>query len=269
MAITADYQFELRGLLLGDGTDYEVTKVQGLDMPDVRARTLDPYRHGLVGVGDHWFGAREVIIDLDVLGTPGADLANKLRDLATATQPSSSDLVMSYRLEGESTRRINVRPIGRTYPVDVAATRGFVPVALRFVAYDPRLYADAETSTPITIASGAVNGSATITNAGTFETLPVMTMTGGVPTTSLSMTNLADSSRVVKVLTTGLATADILVVNFAKRTVTVNGVNRYDLVDATTRWWRLLPAGNIVSVSRPTGDAYGSTFTFTHRDAWV
>lgn len=269
MAISADYQFEFNGLLTGPGTAYEFVSVDGLDMPPVRVQSADRHGHGLVAVGSDWLSLRVVELHLEVWGTPGSDLAGKMAALAAALIPSSSDITVAYRLEGESTRRFYARPRGRRFAVTYSATRGlYDKVTLRFEAHDPRLYADTATASTITVAAAGTQATSTLTNGGIFETLPTATLTGGIPTGWVRFTHNG-LAQAVKVLTTGLATADVMVVDFATKSVAVNGAARDDLVDSTSRWFGLAAGGNSVKVDRQSTDAYATAAAFSFRDAWI
>ncbi len=141
MPVTADFQVEYASLLLGPGTDYEILKIEGLDMPAVRTNDLlKDTTDGAFG-GKDILGIRVVTITLEVNGTPGPDLAQKLRTLATAWNRKQTDSALTYRLESGGVRHVNGRPRRCAWAVEKwAFDVGIVPTILQLECTDPNIY---------------------------------------------------------------------------------------------------------------------------------
>jgi hypothetical protein len=59
----------------------------------------------------------------------------------------------------------------------------------------------------------------------------------------------------------------LLEVDFRLHTITLNGVNRFDLMPADSQWWKLQPGVNVIQYQR-TDSGASSTMTLRHRDVW-
>ena len=115
---------------------------------------------------------------------------------------------------------------------------------------------------PFTLPAGAPPMSVAVTNAGSFETRPLVTIMG--PITSPAVVNQT-TGQAVSFTGMALAASDVLAVDFAARQATLNGV--YRTADVGSSWWVLPPGSTTVQVTG-TG-ATGSTMTVAWRDAWI
>jgi hypothetical protein len=202
-----------------------------------------------------------------------------LRDVARATMQQSvpvSDLAL-LRLDEPIPKQMLVRRSGaltETYPVptDVVFTVGLV-------APDPRKYSTvlhsltanqgagpagltSPNTTPFTLPAGAPPMSASATNAGSFETRPVVTIAG--PVTAPAVVNQA-TGQSVSYSALALGASDVLAVDFLNRQALLNGVFRP--ADLWSSWWVMPPGTTGVQV---TGTAStGASMTAAWRDAWI
>ncbi len=278
--ITTDYQFEYAGVLFVDGAQRDLVEAVGFGLPEMRTSDTDrPRDHGMLEGAD-FLGQRTIEIELEILGTSAADLDAQLTALATMNakiDATEQPLVWQFPSEGKrrSFARLRKRPVtvDRDYVFNVAHVR------MQFVATDPRIYDNTQSSSPLTlpVASGGLGwplgwplgwgsssgGFANVTNAGTFPTRPVVTFVG--PLTSPNLQNV----------TTGLTwecmfdlqTGDTLVVDFDARTVLLNGTaSRYSFVTAESQWWELVPGVNQLKLGASAGT--GSA-TVAFRSAWI
>ncbi len=97
----------------------------------------------------------------------------------------------------------------------------------------------------------------TATNAGDYPTRPTLTVVG----TATSPVTLSINGRVLKV-NSAVPSGQTLTVDAAAKTIVLNGVSRYDLLDNTSQWPFLLPGANAVVY---TG---GGTATLGYRAAY-
>lgn len=116
---------------------------------------------------------------------------------------------------------------------------------------------------PFTLMAGAPPGEVVISNAGTFETRPTVTVTG--PLTSPSISNLTYG---MTVSFTGLtlASTDVLTLDMDAKVVYLNGAMR--VADLASAWWVLQPGDNIIELAAPTSGA-GASIAVSWRDAWI
>jgi hypothetical protein len=144
--ITADGQLEWRGTLLGSGSPFRMSKLEGwLDLPEMRADNPDrPGRHGGFQ-GNQLAGQRTVTLSYLVKGVPAAEFGAVVTTLRTITAPAERPLEepLVVRLDGESWLA-NARCVRRTINVEKYYALGYTTGAIQWQATDPRLYSVAE-----------------------------------------------------------------------------------------------------------------------------
>jgi Phage tail protein len=122
---------------------------------------------------------------------------------------------------------------------------------------------------PVTLPAGfpgsvpAINSAVTCVNAGTFETRPVITISG--PITSPQVVN-ASTAQVVSFTGLNLAATDQLVLYTDNRQSFLNG--SFSPADTGSAWWVLEPGETQVYL---TGDNFagGATLTVSYSSAWL
>lgn len=115
---------------------------------------------------------------------------------------------------------------------------------------------------PFTLPAGAPPMAVAVTNAGSFETRPTITIAG--PITGPAVVNQTTGAAVSFSGMT-LAAGDQLVVDLLAKQSYLNGV--YRTADVSSSWWSLPPGTTTVQVTG-TGST-GSTMTVAWRDAWI
>lgn len=139
--ITGDYQFELRGLLMGEGTSYRMRRgsPQGLGVPDTKTQdTALAHAHGSVGGRDH-LGVRTLTFELFVT-QPDADAAwALLPPVIEAWAPSSTDLPLHFRVPGLGHLSVSGRPRGLVVNSEMVVA-GRLDMLATFVALDPTVH---------------------------------------------------------------------------------------------------------------------------------
>lgn len=249
-APTINGQWEIAGLLIGQGTLYPIDEVQGLGMPEVRAAEIQFVdRDGGHSTRER-LASREIVLAIGVDGDPDtAGYATLIDNLASALRPSDSDVLARWRRFGR-TRRVTARPRGLVLPWDDPFHLGAARVACRLICLDPVIYEEAET-----VVAGT--GAQTATNNGNYAVYPVVTITG--PSAGVTLRNNSDGGKqIVLVDLSGTTTVD-----FKTLTVTVGGAARPQAVQPGSLWWRLLPGSNSLQL-----DGAGS-FSVAFRSGWV
>lgn len=293
-----DYQLSFGGLTLGDGTSYELTDWTGFYRRSVELLNppLPRYHGGLVGAS--YSTPRTIDLAVEVVADLSLALADRQADLATkrdvfmaAVQPLvDSEGPLTFKLPGQAARRMNCRTGRADSSISVESEFGIARLTAQFVAADPVIYADTESSLilspfapsaglsyPVTYpkaygAAGTGAGSIAA-NAGDWETWPTITITG--PTTGVLTNPQLDN------VTTGLTLALTanggvsistgqslqIVMHPRDRSIAfTTGASRYG--QYTGDFWPLAPGDNEIRF-RASGDTTGATATVTWRSAWI
>lgn len=115
---------------------------------------------------------------------------------------------------------------------------------------------------PLALPDLPTGGPVTVTNAGTFETRPTVTVTGAI--SSPRITHLGTSEQ-VSFPSAVLAAGDVLVLDLDLRQARLNGA--FQPADPLSGWWVLGPGDAGVGLA---GASDGSaTMTVEWRDAWI
>lgn len=277
-----DGQVEYDGLRWGaDG--YEIQNAWGLDdLPDLRTSDVPrPRDHGRFPGGDYSDGRTpgfQIIVHAD---TPG-ELRTKLDALRLVTSPRQTEAPLVFQLPGLDPLRIYCRPRRRAIPSGRGLFVGHAEAAIEFAASDPRIYDNAEQTAsvgieagsgglefplefPIVFGTAGTSNTIDAVNAGTFESRPLARIDG--PATNPSIENLT-TGQLLR-FTGDIPAGDYLAVDFAERTVLLNGTaSRYSWVNDPDQWWTLVPGTNEVRFSAASS-AGGALLTLTWRSAWL
>lgn len=274
------YQLSFQGLTMGAGTPYTVTKMTGLDLPQIRS--TDPGRPGDQGefIGLDLYGGRDITIDFELIPvlSAGTNLQQLLLNLRQVFEVQGvTELPLYVQLPNLPLLCAMVRTRKATYPIDLdySAAEIAKPV-IQVHATDPRLYA-APTSTvtidlpqnvttgltfpvtfPVTFGGGGGN-QAVITNYGNTEMRPVLVVNG--PCTNPTVTNLSISGYPALTFANPtqsgktLASGQSLVVDLDFRTITfyassgaVGSPRPYWLQPGST-WFNLPPGASTLEFS--------------------
>lgn len=231
--------------------------------------------------GDHgayatpqWYGPRTITLTVQATARSQA-----LRDVARAFLQQAipvSDLA-TLRWDEPVPVQMGVRrsgPILETY-----ATLNEAVFSVPLIAPDPRKYSTVlhqVTATqaspapglappltpPFTLPPGAPPMAVVCVNAGSFETRPLITITG--PVSNPAVVNQTTGQSISFTGTT-LAAGDVLTIDLAARQAYLNGT--YRTADTFSSWWVLPPGSTTVQASGAAGT--GSTMTVAWRDAWI
>lgn len=263
------------GQVDGNGIGWILTGFDGLDSPDTAGQVVQRQ-------GDHggwatpqFYAPRALTLTLTARAPSWA-----LRDAARALLQQAvpiSDLALLTVAEAVP-KQLLVRRSGRiteAYPGEQTE----VDFTIGLIAPDPRKYtAVLQQATanqgagpaglappwtpPITLPAGAPPMTVSATNGGSFETRPVVTITG--PVTSPALVNQT-TGQVVSYSALTLGASDVLAVDFLNKQALLNGVFR--TADLTSSWWVMPPGATGIQM---TGTASaGASMTVAWRDAWI
>lgn len=276
--ITAAWQFELNGLLMGYGTTYTTIAFDTWAAPEVRAgESSRAQAHGDYP-GTDWLGGRLITLEFSVNpSTQPVEIAARQALTAAWCPPSDGSTVPLVWREGDGvTYRVNGKP-------RLASPRAEyrLPTECRFVGSDPRIYANtlSTASTPLTTAtsgltfpatapfvfgSGGTGNTMSCANAGTFPTSWVATFTG--PLVAPELVHLGTGKRIT-LSGASLAAGETLVVDSDARTVLLNGTaSRYSWLAPTSQWFSLAAGANSVMLLGASGSG---SVSLAWRSAWI
>lgn len=239
---------QFSNLLIGAGTAYPIESIGGLDLPPLR--TFDVPRVGIDGFtpGGDLYDGRVIRVRAGIDGTnDGGGLeakVNELRRVLSRQVSASMPSPLSFQWYGQSRRFVRALPRRWAMNYDPETNALNLPtVDIEFEAPDPTILSATEQSQNLIPALPTA-----IVNSGTYPTWPVIRITGVTfsPVTPQAFTHLPSGQTVTL---SGMTTvsSDVMLVDFATRTVTINGVNHYEWVDPTTQWWSLQPGGNMLN----------------------
>lgn len=278
--ITADGQLEWRGTVLGTGTPFRMTKLEGwLDLTEIRGQDPDrPGRHGAFQ-GGQLAGKRTITFSYLIKGVPLQDFGAVVQTLRNITAPTEQPVEepLVVRLSGQSWL-VNARCVRRTIDVERYYAVGYTTGAVQWQATDPRIYSQAEqTATvglpappvdglrfplrfPLSFGTGRSGGRLIAANAGGAASWPVWEITG--PVTGPVITNRDSGQRLRFDPAFTVGAGQRLVIDTDARTVLLNGVNYSARL--FTRQWFPIPALGSVRVDFSAA-AYQPTATLTGR----
>jgi Phage tail protein len=238
------------GAVDANGIAWLINKLEGWDGPDVQGGGVIPKS------GDHgawatpqYYAARNLTLTVTAMAPTQA-----LRDLARSLLQQAipvSDLA-TFTINEPIPKQALVRRSGKV--PETYTDLGAVTFTIGLVAPDPRKYsaqqliaqANAAPSTgigfvspftsPFTPPAQPPSGSVIITNTGSFETRPLVTVTG--PVTSPSLTNVT-TGQTVSWSGLVLGPSDVLAADFSLAQGLLNGV--YRPADLFSSWWTLPP----------------------------
>ncbi|WCO67869.1 hypothetical protein PO878_03915 [Iamia majanohamensis] len=276
MAELNEFEWELDGLLMGDGTPYPVISAEGLeDLADTATEGMDRSDNGRTS-GQSRMRDRAVTITLG----PNYWSAAEKNALKAAVSPSVDGVtpkLLRWRPEGEPTKRALVKPRGKPLdlPGDLSewvykSPRAFV----NLTAPDPVVYSDATTATAFEVA-GTSGGADTVAvvNAGSLAaTSPgcmTWTITAGASGCVWPYLRHSPNANEQWLLSESLTAGQVVTVTTGR--VTYLGLT---LKLATVKgpsgspipfWPVLRPGSNNIVMGCLDG---GFTATLTHRSTW-
>jgi Phage tail protein len=263
------------GQVDSDGIAWLWQKLEGWDGPDVTGGLLQRAADHGAWPSPQFYQPRT--LTWTVMATAPTQAQ---RDLARAKLsqaiPVSELAVLRY--DEPIPKQAQVRRSGKiteTYP-----TLTDVSFNIGLVAPDPRKYSTAVkvvTTTvstassgftfpvtfPVTIPAGQPPGTGvTVTNAGNFETRPVVAVRGPVTAPALVNTSTGQS---VSFSALTLTSNDLLAVDFSIQQAFLNGT--YRPADPASVWWNLAPGTTVIALQATTNP--GATLEAVFQDAFI
>lgn len=251
------------GIKLNSDEGYYLDEpLEGFDLPNIRTSSFDlSGRDGGI-VARQFYGMRAITLTGRIWDYDGAALAARRRALQEAVAKKSVTLRL-FTYDG-AVYQIECNVIDFKMPI--LRTPNLSGFKIELVAPDPLIYDYTEGSifeayltkvtgsgypTPylLPIAWPAGGIPANIVNSGATTVYPVITLTniGSNP----KITNV-DAAEVIQYMG-GIGTGDQLVIDMAKRTVTLNGSNVRALLSNSSTFWGLKPGDNLLKLESDGG----------------
>ena len=268
------YNFNSRIILNDVSTD--TTRYVLLNTPNITdtlvINTEDekPEEAGIIDYGSK-FGKGQWTVPITLYASSNENMAALIQTLKQAFNP---DLLEADSTYGETTSYLGYHPLDWTETV-CSTSRAFRIYAksqetpkvsmdnmsgsirksnLQLKVADPRKYLQSATT---------LSGAGTATNAGTYTTPIVITITAsGATSTSLAITNSTTSKSIY--VTTALANNDSLVIDTGLHSCKLNGTEKRSLLSGSTEWWLLNSGNNTLAFTNGTN----ATVSFSWRSAW-
>jgi hypothetical protein len=258
--ITQDGQVEWRGLLLGAGTSYRYTNLEGwMDLPEVRDGDIDfDNVHG-AQPGQLLVGRRVVTLSF-TMSLSTEDFGPAQRALRAATSPADNPAEEPLVVQWDGVRQmVNARVMKRAIPSQRNNGMGYSQGAIQWRATNPRLLQLPQQlggpvsppsaggggllwplTYPLVWGSALAGGEMLLTNDGDAPAQPVFRITG--PCTGPVITNADTGQQLAFDPAYVLPAGAQLLLTYENRSVLLNdGVSRSNQLD--TRQWFTLPVG--------------------------
>lgn len=269
--ITRDFQYEYNNFLFGSGTPYQTETVEGiLGLPAVRTNDDENQEDHGDHAGVDLLPGRTITVAMNILGT-SFDIQDRIDAAIVAFQTSRRDAFMEFpwitQRPGHNKRFVYARARNPTFPSNYDTAKGKARGGVMFFATDPRFYSLQETLTVITAPADSTTAQADVPMLGNMKdgTYPIIEIDG--PSTNPRITNANDDGRAIR-LDVVVGVDQTLVIDTKRKHVTLQGVDRYEVVRADNQWWSLLPGDNTIVYTRNT-NSLPSEMRVRHHDAWV
>lgn len=266
--MVADWEYSYNGFTFGGAQLSQVFEVLGLtEMPAIREDLSDKVGgHGGFSFMDR-LSMRRVTFSGDVVATTMAALEAERNTMQTAFGPQAAVLPLVFKrpgLPGSGQHRIYAKPSRLALPLNLGYSLAYGQWSVQFLAEDPLIYDDAESSvvTPVTTPSGIANAGNIASN---FHSVKV-----DGPGTTFTLRQSVDTTKKL-IINTTLAGGEFFTVNFLDRTIIDNtSASLYGSVDPTSVWWDI-PAAATTNVQLIVGSgSTGATqATWKWRSAWL
>jgi hypothetical protein len=282
--ITGDGQLEWRSTLLGTGTSYGLTKVEGWlgDLPPFRGDDFDrPSRHGMFPGASEM--SKRTVTWSGLIACPPGMLASLRDAVALMTAPAEVPVEEPLVIRDIGTAWMCMaRAKRRTVGIDIYTPVGYAQYAIQWEATDPKLYSPAlhSASTPLAsppttglvfpltfpldFGAGPTGGFMSVVNAGSVSTWPTFTIAG--PVTGPVLTNHATGQQLLFDPTFTVTAGQSLVIDTDQRQVTLNGIARNDLL-FTRGWFPLNPGTTRIDFTSAGAYSPSALCTVNWRDA--
>ena len=268
--LTADWEVEYSGLLLGGDTSYAWVGDNVGSLPAVRTSRQMRLRQDGAHAGDSFLGVRTIQLIFEVYESTEAAFDTTIQALTEAFSPAGMKPLYLQKPGFALGRKvyINAEPVRMEIPGNLEHYHRIPTVTIELECADP-LYYDDQTSSVVGLQLGQgvgglswpltwplnwgtyQSGSIQAVNNGSRITYPTVTFTG--PLVSPKLTNQTTGLHIEFDIT--LTASQTLVVDTGiARTVLLNGTaSRYNTMTSDSTWFGLSPGGDYLRFSAASG----------------
>lgn len=281
--ITLDWQQEYNGLLLGDGTTFELIEGSNwFGWPAVTSSTVNRMgAHGGIP-GRHSLPAKTFAATWDIKASDEATFKARRQAFSSAfavRTEATDEQPFVFRVE-DTLYQIKCRPIDQSIPLNNDFARLYTVAAVRFEASWPLVQSLLEKSVTLNIATttagltfplvfplvfgAGTGGSASVVNVGTAPSPWRATISGDTPNPKITH---VESGKFIEFSGLTVAAGDLLEIDSFNKTVLLNGVSsRRSYMTAASSWFELRSGTNTIQFS--SGGATTGQLTFYWRDSY-
>ena len=239
--------------------------ISGLSLPPVRTSTGDYSGRNGGWVGAQYFGMRSISLTGYIFASSVSAFETTRRAFENACaaqvggQPSAIPVSITTNAGNQYVVYCYVDSLD--IPIQRATTQS--PFQLSLIAADPVIYDDSAggaQSAPISPVQGggitwpivwpivwAPGGTpTTITNSGTVNAYPVITLSNQMTNPVITNVTTGQTIQIDGLTTTA---GDEVVIDMLNRTVLLNGGSILSYLNASSRWWPLVPGSNSIKLS--------------------
>lgn len=266
-----------------DGNGFYVDDVTGFDSPNVRQNLEDLPEQDGAAAGSFYYGARPVTLSGTAYFSGGVAARNQaIVQLQAALRGLRGDITVKSQAQGLPAMQAYARLDNLRVTKGSGVQKQFI---VSLICPDPLIYSQAtnsQTGTGLVALSGAAfplvfpidfgGGSGatvtfTITNAGNFDTPPVIRITGPISDPRITNATRGESFYIDNV---ALVTGEYVDVDMRNRTVMKSdGANLYSRVRfPSSTWWKLSAGANSIEL-RSSSVTSTATLLVAWRDAWA
>lgn len=283
------YQFRDDGVTLDPSTQdpntgalWDITKVEGLDMPEIRVSETD--RDGAHGsfAAAKYTKSRSIVLSGAVRIPEESGVEPYMDTLKVNYAPNESTFPFYFKHPNAVQKLVNCYSLGLRYAVDEQWNANYVPFQITLLAADPRAYSPETTvgpvglpltsggmSWPLTFNFGPttaqVGGQMQCYNAGNTDAYPYIIINDAV--VSPRVKNLTTGNELTINYTT--VDGDQIILDTATRRLFINGSDRTDRVDEFVNHWPLLQPGSNTLQFFATSYSATADATVKFRSAWL
>lgn len=275
---TAPYQFYYNGFYIGPNSAFELKKINGLWLPNVRSGDSGrPREHGLFA-GLDVLGGSEVTLEGDLHASSEESFQEALENLALVTAPipdGVTETPLYFNLPGYGLLVKMCRVRKREIPIDITYVLGeLASVAVLLASIDPRVYSAPTVSQsvtppgtgggftfplkfPLKFAGSGPVGELSVVNAGNIDSPLVMVIEGPCHEPSITLASAPGAPNLTFELS--MNEGDRLVLSSDLHTALYYtagssfGADRLDALAEGSQWFSL-PAGGTSTIQFLTND---------------
>jgi len=294
---SSDYQIEYRSLVMGLGTNYHISSIDGLEDDAVRIGDAAIPRAGGDIPGLHVASSRQIVLNVRVIGDRGSDaLRDDIQALIDAFQHADDEYPLYFKEPGFDDRRfVWARPAGRVSRRD--PRQPFLPsFTLRLKLADPRAYretADQDTLIVYSASGGGMDYDVTdygkdytvdpaaevvMVNDGNAKAWPLIRFYGPTVGTidEVTLTNVTTGGELV--LATSILSSQILTVDMHnivtvkpsdEHVIRLGSTNKYTDWQQPREPFYLQPGSNTLRYEVTSGTSTDAICVVTFNDTWL